>query len=213
MKRKDTQDILEKEKVDDDGFYTNNNHQLIKKLVICSVLIAIVVVLQILSSNIRFGQFSITLALIPIIVGSILYGPLMGTILGFVMGIIVLIFDSASFFVVNPFFTIIICVVKSTVAGLVTGLVYQAISKKNETVGIIIASLLCPIINTGLFALGCATLFYDTLVTWAGGTNALNFLFLTLIGVNFILEFVVISLLSPSIVFLIKTLNEKKNID
>lgn len=207
MKRKDTQNSLS----ENDGFYTSNNHKKIEKLVTCSVLISLVVILQILSSNIRFGQFSITLALIPIIIGAILLGPSVGAILGFVMGIVVVIFDSASFFVINPFYTIVICLTKSTVAGFVTGLIYKVLSNKNTRVAIIVSALVCPIINTGLFAIGCVVFFYNTLVEWAGGTNALNFLFLSIIGINFVVEFIVISILSPTIVFLIKTLNEKKN--
>lgn len=206
MKRKDTQNDL----TENDGFYTNNNHQKIEKLVVCSVLTALVVILQILSSNIRFGQFSITLALIPIIIGAILLGPSVGAILGFVMGIVVVIFDSASFFVINPFYTIIICLVKSTAAGFVSGLVYRVLANKNEKIAIIVSALVCPIINTGLFAIGCVIFFYNTLLEWAGGTKALNFLFLSIIGVNFIVEFIVISLLSPTIVFLVKTLSERK---
>jgi ferrous iron transport protein B len=48
---------------------------------------AIVVVLQYLGSFIRFGTFSISLVLIPIVVGAALYGPAAGAWLGFVFGV------------------------------------------------------------------------------------------------------------------------------
>ena len=48
----------------------------ITKLVLTGILAAIVVVLQYFSSYIKFGPFSITLALVPIIVGAAICGPL-----------------------------------------------------------------------------------------------------------------------------------------
>ncbi len=215
MNRKDTQNIQNEQTItdgSDGGFSTNKNHDLVFKLVSCSLLIAMVVVLQVFSGNIRFGEFSVTLALIPIIVGAILFGPAIGALLGFIMGFIVLLMDSAAFYAINPFYTIIICIGKSTIAGLGTGLIYRALSKKNNKLGIILASLACPILNTGFFALGCIVFFFNTLKEWAGGTNALNYLFITMIGINFIFEFVVVSIISPSLVFLIKVLKEKANL-
>lgn len=211
MKRKDTHDIFDE--TIEEGFSTNKNHKLIIKIVLCAILTAMVVVLQILSLNIRFGKFSITLALIPIIIGGIYYGPLMGGILGFIMGIIVLLLDSHDYWIVNPFGTILICITKSTVAGFLTGLSYKIISKVNEKIGIIISSLICPIVNTAIFALGSIVFFYKTLQGWAGGTNAFVYLFGTMIGINFVIEFFVISILSPSFVFIINLLRNNFNLN
>ena len=47
-----------------------------------AVLAALVVVLQLLSSVIKIGTVSITLTLIPIVVGAAFYGPGAGAILG-----------------------------------------------------------------------------------------------------------------------------------
>ena len=52
---------------------------------------AIVVVLQFLGAFIRFGPFSISLVLIPIVVGAALYGAGAGAWLGFVFGLVVLL--------------------------------------------------------------------------------------------------------------------------
>ena len=52
---------------------------------------AIVVVLQIIGNYIRIGNFSISLVLVPIIVGAALYGPAGGAFLGGVFGIVVII--------------------------------------------------------------------------------------------------------------------------
>ena len=56
-----------------------------------AVLAALVVVLQLLSSVIKIGTVSITLTLIPIVVGAAFYGPGAGAILGTVFGLVVYI--------------------------------------------------------------------------------------------------------------------------
>ena len=61
-----------------------------KKIATLGILTAVVIVLQLMGSFIRFGQFSISLVLIPIVVGTALYGPLAGAWLGFVFSLVVL---------------------------------------------------------------------------------------------------------------------------
>ena len=79
------------------------NRSMIRNLVLTGILAAIVVVLQIFSGYIRFGPFSITLALVPIIVGGALCGPLSGAFLGLVFGTVVLINDAGAFLAINVF--------------------------------------------------------------------------------------------------------------
>ena len=67
------------------------NHQKINRMVGIAVLAALVVVLQLLSSVIKIGTVSITLTLIPIVVGAAFYGPGAGAILGTVFGLVVYI--------------------------------------------------------------------------------------------------------------------------
>lgn len=180
----------------------------IRKMVGISILTAMVVILQLLSTFIKFGPFSATLALVPLIMGAIIYGPLVGTILGLTMGVVILATDAQAFFVVNPFFTILLCLVKTSVAGLVSGYIYKALAKKNKHLGIILAALAAPIVNTALFALGTIAFFYNTLVEWAGGSNALSYLFLTMIGFNFLIEFSLNAILSPTFIYLTNVLNK-----
>ena len=61
------------------------NSIMIKRLVGISILTALVVVLQLLGNYITIGTVNITLALIPIAVGAILYGPVAGLFLGFLL--------------------------------------------------------------------------------------------------------------------------------
>ena len=62
-----------------------------KKLVGVALFTAIVVVLQLIGSGIKLGPFSISLVLVPIVVGAALYGKSAGAWLGFVFGFVVLL--------------------------------------------------------------------------------------------------------------------------
>ena len=66
----------------------NNNTQ---KIVGLGLFTAIVIVLQLMGSFIRFGTFSISLVLVPVVIGAALYGAGAGAWLGFVFGVVVLL--------------------------------------------------------------------------------------------------------------------------
>ena len=174
-----------------------NSHK-IKRMVGIASLAAVVVVLQLIANYIPGpGGVSITLALIPLVIGAILYGPTGGTILGVIMGGIILTAPStASFLNVRPFITVVLCLVKTGVAGLVSGFVFNLLKKQNLTLAVILASVLVPILNTGIFSIGCILFYMETLTEWAGGSNAIAYLFLTMIGINFIVEFIINSVLT-----------------
>lgn len=200
-----------------------------KRLVGISSLAALVVVLQLISNYIQFGTVSITLALIPMVIGAIIYGPLTGFGLGALMGIIILTAPStATFLSFNAFTTILLCILKTGLAGLAAGWLYKGLirleilKKAKFPVAIIVSTLVAPIINTGLFILGTAILFQGlsipganpgeviVLVPSTGGfgqafTAAVGFVVFT----NFIIEFSVCVVLSPSLVYLVKILGSK----
>ena len=62
-----------------------------QKLVFAAILTAMVIVLQYISMAMRFGTFSITLTLVPIVIGAATCGIGIGGWLGFVFGVIVLL--------------------------------------------------------------------------------------------------------------------------
>lgn len=164
----------------------------INMIVVLGIMAAIVVVLQLLSSVIHFGPFSITLALTPIIVGGALYGMWGGCWLGFVMGLTVLLSgDAAAFLTVNAPGTIFIVLLKSMAAGLLASIVYKAIEKKNVYLAVICAGITAPVVNTGIFVIGCFLFFMDTIAVWAGQSDAVAFIFTGMIGMNFIVELAV----------------------
>ena len=194
----------------------NKNSLMIKKLVGLATLTALVIVLQLLSNNVTFGNLSITLALIPIAVGAILYGPLAGLFLGMVMGGIVLTgADTQTYFLsVNPAATVVLCLVKSGVAGLVSGLLFKLfafISKKQSSVnkkkalfaaGIIVAALVVPLVNTFIFIFG-AVIFFSVYYP------SLEAAIAAVIGTNFLVEFIISAALSPALVTLVKVLTRQ----
>lgn len=178
-----------------------------KKLVGIGLLTAIVVVLQVVAVVFRpTGFFNISLVLVPIVVGAALYGYKAGAWLGFVFSVVVLFTDSAAFMVVNVPGTIATVLVKGTMAGLVAGLVYQALKKVKTIVAVIAAAIVCPIVNTGIFVIGCYLFFMDTINGWAaaaGFPSAGKFIFIGMIGINFLIEMGVNIVLSSTIVKII----------
>lgn len=183
-------------------------NQKTKQLVGVGIFTAIVVVLQLLGGAIRFGTFSISLVLVPIVVGAAVYGWISGAWLGFVFGVTVLLTgDAALFLAVSPLGTVLTVLLKGTLCGLAAGLVYHALSAKNRWVAIILSALICPVVNTGVFLLGCLVFFMDTINGWAaaaGFENAGAFMIIGLVGINFLLEVAVNTVLAPVISRLIR---------
>jgi len=186
------------------------------KIVQLALLVALVVALQVVSALIPpiGGMVSITLTLIPVVVGGILLGKRAGAILGFAFGAIVLIncivaLDPGGnvLWNANPFFTALICFVKGIAAGFVPAWLYELICGKAEKVGegrkfaaTVVAALVAPVVNTGLFVLGMFLLFKDTLYAWADGANVVMYVLVGLAGINFLVEFLINTVLSPAIV-------------
>lgn len=172
------------------------------------LLTAIVVVLQFVSMALRFGTFSITLTLVPIVVGAALYGKATGAWLGFVFGVAVLLTgDAAAFLAINIPGTIATVLVKGAMAGLCAGLVYHLVAKKNQVVAVLLSSITAPIVNTGIFLLGCRLFFYDTVQAWGEGLgfeNTFVYMIVGLVGINFIIELGVNLVLNPAILQIIK---------
>lgn len=179
-----------------------------KTMVGMGLFTAIVVVLQFLGGGIKFGMFSISLVLVPIVVGSAIYGWKAGAWLGFAFGAAVLLSgDAAAFLAVDPLATVLVVLVKGAACGLVSGLVYKVLAKCDSVVAVIAAAVICPVVNTGVFLLGCRLFFLDTVAAWGaalGYENAAAYMFLGLAGVNFLIELGVNIVLAPVIVRLIK---------
>ena len=183
----------------------------VRKITGVAILLAIEIVLQTIGNYISLGPVSINLSLIPIALGAILYGPIAGAFLGFGNGLFVLLAPSTSAFLsYSVLGTIVTCLLKCTIAGLVAGLVYKLIEKKNALVAAIVASLLVPVINTGLFVLSVFTIFFGLFSEAVGNENMVKFVFLTMIGWNFIFEFGITAVLTPTIARIIKIVKKEQ---
>ncbi len=171
----------------------------IRYLVGVAILCAVVAVLQLLGSFIKFGPVSISLVLVPIVIGAAVYGPSAGAILGGVFSLVVLLQpDTAFFFGISYFGTVITVLAKGILSGWLSGLTYRALSGKNEFVAALLAAMVCPIVNTGIFFLGCRLFFWNGIADACGG-DALHHIITVMIGFNFLAEFGLNLLLSPSI--------------
>ena len=178
-----------------------------------AIFTAIVVVLQLLGSFIRFGPFSVSLVLVPIVIGAALYGPAAGAWLGFVFGFIVVLVDAAAFLAVNPIGTVITCLLKGTAAGWISGLVFRALSRKSDVLATAAAAVVCPVVNTGIFLLGCVVFFLPTITAWgeaAGFTNVGTYMVVGFVGLNFVFEMLINVVLSPVIVRLLNIAKKQK---
>ena len=193
--------------------FKSKNKMSTETLALGAILTALVIVLQIMGSFIHLGMFSISLVLIPIVIGAATCGAGMGAWLGFAFGVAVLLSgDAASFLAVDVFGTIVTVLVKGTACGFAAGLVYKLFEKFNRYVAVIVAAIVCPVVNTGIFLLGGLVFFLDTLREWGasfGYENVATYMFLGLVGGNFIFELVFNIVLSPIVVRLLNM--RKKN--
>lgn len=171
----------------------------IRQTATVALLIALIVVLQALSSVIPpIGGFTISLVLIPIVLGAVIYGPKTGAFLGGVFGAMVYINcitgadpGGAMVFQANPILCFIVVMGKGIFAGLLSGLAYKLLKNKNEFAAAVVAAAVCPIVNTGIFVICMFLFFIDVLAAWAGGSNVVGYVLTGLILANFVPELII----------------------
>lgn len=190
---------------------TSKKHFSTVKMAQLAILTAIVLVLQLAGIGIKlpFLATPVSLVLIPIALGAMLLGPAAGTWLGFVFGMVVFItcgvmgmdpLFTGVLFANNPVMTALICIVKSTAAGFLAGLAFKFLKNVNSILAVFVSAAIVPVVNTGLFILGCLMI-SDTIATnFVGeGSTVIYFLIVGCAGINFIFEFLVNLLFSPAI--------------
>lgn len=197
------------------------NKQNIKKTAELAILTAIVIAFQFLGAFIHIGPTSISLVLIPIVIGAVLTGPKGGAFLGFIFGAMTYIagvsgtdYFTTVLFQAQPIATAVICLGKGICAGLCAGLMYRALAKKNAFAASVAAAAVAPIVNTGLFILGGLLLVNGTLSAnlanfGAGGQTVVYFLIIGCAGLNFIAEFLVNLVVSPAINTIVHAVGNK----
>jgi len=177
----------------------------IRKMATIALLIALVVVLQFIGGALpTIGGFSISLVLIPIVMGAAMYGPAAGGVLGGAFGLIVFIccvtgFDmgGAMVFQANPLLCFLVVMGKGILCGVAAGGMYKLLARKNAYVAMLCAAIVCPIVNTGVFLLCMLTIFPDVLNAWASGGDVFAYMLSGIVLVNFVPELLINVLFSP----------------
>lgn len=177
------------------------------------ILTAIIIVLQVVTTYFPTKPFAITLALVPIFIGSAVFDEKVGAFLGGVFSAVALVMSiigadigGAMMWAANPFLCTLVCMLKGSCAGYVAGLIYKILGKKNTILGTLAAGIAAPVVNTGILVLGASIFFRPVLAAWAGNSDILYYVICGLIGVNFLLELGVNIVLSPVIVRILKAL-------
>lgn len=193
----------------------NNTKKLSTNVIVFGALMtALVVILQLMGAFIKFGMFSVSLVLIPIVIGAAVCGSGIGAWLGLVFGAVVLLSgDAGAFLAVNVPGTIITVLLKGIACGFFAGAVYRLVEKYNRYAAVIAAAIVCPLVNTGIFLLGCRLFFMDTVAAWAAaedfGNNAVRYMFFVLAGGNFLFELGLNIVISP-IIFRLLSIRKKQ---
>ena len=184
-----------------------------EKIVLLSLFTALVAILAYFGGFIKIGGLaSISLTLIPVVLGAAMCGPWAGAWLGGVSGVVFFMTADAAFWMgLSIPGTIITVMVKGIAAGLVAGLVYKLFEKLNRYLAVIMAAIVCPIVNTGIFIIGCFIFFIDTVKDGAAGANMSvgAYLIIFFVGLNFVFELLTNIILSPAIVKLLNIRKEK----
>ena len=171
-----------------------------------ALLMGLIVVLQLLSGTIPpVGGFTISLVLIPIVLGGALFGAKTGALLGGVFGIIVMIgcitgtdVGGAMVFQANPVLCFLVVMGKGILAGLISGWIYKLIHGKNAYIAMLAAAIVCPTVNTGVFVVCMLTFFKDVLAAWAGGGDILAYVLTGLVLANYVPELLINVIFSPA---------------
>lgn len=185
-----------------------NTRRNTQRLALLALLTAIVAVLQMLGIAIRFGVFAVSMVGVPVIIGGALLGPLAGAWLGLVFGVTVLLSgDATLFFAWDPAATVLIVLLKGVLAGLAAGGSYQLLGRRSGFGATLAAALAYPLVNTGVFFLGCMLFFLDDCVQFAANLGITGsgpmVVMSAFIGFNFFFELGLDLVLCPVIVRII----------
>ena len=179
----------------------------IKRMVGIALLMAMVIVLQFVGSMIPpiGGTVSISLVLIPIVLGAAVYGPSAGAILGATFAVVTIIncitgadAGGAMVFQANPLLCILVVSTKSVMCGLGAAWIYRLLRKWNAYVAMVCAAVICPVLNTGIFVTCMLLFFKPVLSAWSGGTDVVAYVLTALILCNFVPEMILNVVFTPA---------------
>ncbi len=177
-------------------------------------LMAITIVLQMIGNYISIGPVNINLSLLPIAMAAIMYGPWSGLLVGLTNSVLTLIAPGTAVFLQeNMFWTIVCCLAKTGLAGLIPGFIFKLFKGKAQIAGMFVVAILVPLINTGIFTICCFTIFRSLVESWAGsGSNVWIYYVTAVVGWNFVFEVGSSLALAPTMVHVIKIVTKNYNI-
>ncbi len=194
---------------------TQVRRQQTEKLALLALLTALTAVLAYFGGFIKIGGLaSISLTLIPVVLGAALCGPFAGAWLGAVSAIVFFTTPDAFFWYSQSIpGTIITVLLKGILSGLCAGLVYKALQKLNKYFAVFVSAIVCPVVNTSVFLLGCLVFFMDEATKSASneGISVWAFLIVFYVGLNFVFELLANIIVSPAIVRLLNIKKIKKS--
>ena len=180
----------------------SSTHAQTLRLVQIALLTALMLLLQLALGSLRIGPVTLSFSLVPLVIAAVFIGPGAGALLGLVSGGVtfVQVLTAADPFytlliATNPLLTALICISKTTLAGLLAGLCYRAICKvsKYRALNVILPAVVCPVVNTGIFCIGMYFGFGSALQSSevfgaAASAGLVSFILIGLAGVNFLYE-------------------------
>ena len=185
----------------------------IKQLVLLALFTAMVAVLSYLGGFVRIGGLaSISLTLIPVVIGAALCGPGAGAWLGAVSGVVFFVTaDAAFWFGLSVAGTVITVMIKGIVCGYGAGLMYRILQRWNRYVAVIASAVICPVLNTSIFLVGCRLFFFDVVQSGAAaeGMSTFAYLIIFFVGLNFVFELLTNIVISPAILRIINIRDKK----
>jgi len=192
---------------------TKERRESTARLVLLALLTAMVAVLAYYGGFIKIGGLaSISLTLIPVVLGATLCGPLAGAWLGGVAGAVFFATPDAAFWLgLSIPGTIITVMVKGILSGLCAGLVYKLLEKVNRYLAVIVSAIVCPVVNTGIFLLGSLVFFMDAVSggATANGISVGMYLIVFFVGLNFVFELITNIVVSPAIIRIVDVVKKK----
>lgn len=182
------------------------NKEKIYKLTLTAVLTALIFVMAFTPLGyLKIGVVSITFITIPVVIGAIVGGPSVGTVLGLMFGATSFIqcFGTDAFGMAllgeSPVYTAIMCFVPRILMGFFCGLIYKAFSKKNYLkAGTAVTSFCGGFINTVLFVGFLILLFYNTPAVQALGTSVIAVI-TTLVTANAVIEWIACTVIGSAV--------------
>ena len=187
----------------------NKTNELVKKIALVGLLTALVTVLSFIKIPV-LSIATLNLVLPVVVIGAAICGPLVGAWLT-VIPALTSFGEAALFLSYNPVGTVLTLFLKGILAGLASGFVYKLLAKKHQIGAVTCAAVVAPVVNTGIFLLGCYIFIWDALVGLAVENSvSIGMLIFGLAGMNFIIELLLNIILCPTILRIIQIAAKKK---